>query len=536
MEYLNEYKQNILEYLLESNENIKLFESDSPIKLNKKWNIILNYPDILNRLKISTTTRSTMVSMVTDILLDKSCRSIHPILIIIFHYELREYIKYNVISQDDENIQIQLTSKNKQKIKELRPQINESFKIYWKLLTDKKIKKFANYYYDNEIVQELINSLYYKVSIEELINLNTTIIETKKMRFNDLCFCLDIDNELSDNTSDKLSDNTYDKLGDNTYDTILSEKHELFRNKILIEINENHHKPEIDFIRKTNIYQTVGKITIDYDLYKDDIEIIYSKLLKEISKLIYKNFNKDLGIIFYLVNIENMNIKIAEFFLEIYNKTTKTKEGIPIKSILDCFKLWEYTDKKNFMKLIKSELDSDEYFIDENDDFKKSLLTSLGVDKLIFLPRKTDFIDCQQMIMFVKMYNKFREGFFNTIETFLNNNEETDVIIYLLNKLIYKQEYEKFKQPLIDAFLDKISNNDIITKVNKKFKITLNNNLPILYKTNYDNDEIDINYIKNTFSSKVSDIIEEKFDNNKSVIKKHKFIDKKVINFVLANY
>ena len=263
MEYLNEYKQNILEYLLESNENIKLFESDSPIKLNKKWNLILNYPNILNRLKISTTTRSTMISMVTDILLDKSCRSIHPILIIIFHYELREYIKYNVISQDDENIQIQLTSKNKQKIKELRPQINESFKIYWKLITDKKIKAFANHYYENDLVQELINSLYYKVSIEELINLNTTIIETKKMRFNDLCFCLDIDDKLTDNIDDKLTD-----------DTILSEKHELFQNKILIEINENHHKPDIDFIRKTNIYEAVGKITIDYDLYKEWLEML----------------------------------------------------------------------------------------------------------------------------------------------------------------------------------------------------------------------------------------------------------------------
>ena len=94
MEYLNEYKQNILEYLLKTEklsdnkleENIKQFESDTPIKLNKKWNLILNYPDRLNRLKISITTRSTMISMITDILLDKSCRSIHPILLIIFQF------------------------------------------------------------------------------------------------------------------------------------------------------------------------------------------------------------------------------------------------------------------------------------------------------------------------------------------------------------------------------------------------------------------------------------------------------------------
>ena len=38
----------------------------------------------------------------------------------------------------------------------------------------------------------------------------------------------------------------------------------------------------------------------------------------------------------------------------------------------------------------------------EKEDFKNSLLSSLGVDRLIFLPRKSDFVNCEEIIKFVK--------------------------------------------------------------------------------------------------------------------------------------
>ena len=49
-------------------------------------------------------------------------------------------------------------------------------------------------------------------------------------------------------------------------------------------------------------------------------------------------------------------------------------------------------------------------------------------------------------------------------------------------------------------------------------------------------DNIDKTIIKNSFSEKVSDIIDEKYDNTKAEIKKRVFIPKEIINFVIKNF
>jgi hypothetical protein len=428
---------------------------------------------------------------------------------------------------EDEIIQIQLTTKNKKKLKEIRPQINSTFKLYWKIINDKQIQNFTKYYLDNDLVEAIINSLYYQLTVEQLIKLNNTSIETKKVRFNDLCLSLDVDEELLEN---KISSQKYDKYL--KMKEKLNEKQKEFQTKILIEINENHHMPYIDFIRKTTIYESTYKTIIDYNITVDDIDVVYEKILKEISKTIFKNYDEDLGIIFYLTNIENIEIGIATFFLDIYK--AKKNKGIPIKNILNVFNSWEFIDKKKFMKLVKYELDSDDYFVSRNDNIKLSNLSSLGIDRLIFLPRKDDFVNSEEIITFVKMYNRFREGFFRTIEIFLNNDDETDIIIYLLKKLTTRDDFEKFKEPLINSFLDKISNENLINDIEEKFKINLDKTLPILCKTKSKYNNIDTNIMKNSFGYKVADIIDECYDSSKSEIKQRALIPKEVIEFTLT--
>ena len=386
---IDDVKNEILEYLL--NEDRVLFDSNKEIKLDCKWDPILSYPDKLRDLRRQKTSRNIIVNKVRDILLE-NIRAIHPILLIIFSYELQDYIKYTKMSCDNDEVIIQLKSKNKTKLKEIRPQINSTFKLYWKLFNDRKIKNLAKYYM-NDLIEEIINSLYYNVTVEQLINLNQTFIETKKLRYNDLCLSIDISDEV---LQKNLCKNKYDNYIKNREN--LSEKQQEFQNKILIEVNENHHLPRIDFLRKITIYETTGKTIIDYNISDDDIDIIYIKIMKEISKLIFKNYDEDLGFIFYLTTVEGMSIGDADFFLNIHNNTTTKMKGLSIKIILDRFKDWVYVDKKNFMKLIKSELDNDEYFIEQNEEFKNSLLSSLGVDRLIFLPRKTDFNNCDKFI------------------------------------------------------------------------------------------------------------------------------------------
>jgi uncharacterized protein YpbB len=68
---------------------------------------------------------------------------------------------------EDEIIQIQLTTKNKKKLKEIRPQINSTFKLYWKIINDKQIQNFTKYYLDNDLVEAIINSLYYQLTFEK---------------------------------------------------------------------------------------------------------------------------------------------------------------------------------------------------------------------------------------------------------------------------------------------------------------------------------------------------------------------------------
>jgi hypothetical protein len=254
--------------------------------------------------------------------------------------------------------------------------------------------------------------------------------------------------------------------------------------------------------------------------------------MKEISKTIYKNYDEKLGTIFYLVTVEAMKTNLADFFLDI----KKNKNGFLIKKILNIFKTWKYTNKKKFMKLIEQELNSDIYFISKDEhNFKDSLLSPNGVDRLIFLPRSNDFINTEEILDFVNIYTKFREAFFNTIESFLSNNEENNIIIYLVDKLSMREEFQNFKKSLISALVDKITNSEIIEVVEEKFNVKLDKNLPILMKSKNKYHNIEYNIMKNTFGDKVANILEEKFDNYKSNIENRTFISQEIIDFVF-NY
>ena len=152
VELLNTHKMNILNYLF--NKDITNFEENKNIKLGEKWDSVLNYPDELFTLRRTETNKLIILSRIITSLLDKKDRVIHPILLIIFHNELSEHIKYIEMSNDDDEFDIQLLPKNKKKLKEIKPQINITFKIYWKLINDIKIDNFLIYYKKNDLVKE----------------------------------------------------------------------------------------------------------------------------------------------------------------------------------------------------------------------------------------------------------------------------------------------------------------------------------------------------------------------------------------------
>ena len=228
-ELLDLHKNNILNYLFDKNKTIKNFKENKVITLTNKWDSLLNYPHELYILRRTKTNKSVIVSCIITSLLEKKDRIIHPILLIIFHTELLDYIEYYEMNEE---FDIQIVSKNKKILKDIKPQINFTFKLYWKLINDIKIQQFLNFYDENQLVKEIINSLYYTITVEELITLNQTYIETKKVRFNDLCLNLDIDDKL------------FEELSPIKYVNFTKEKEKLndsqsnYQNKILIEINE----------------------------------------------------------------------------------------------------------------------------------------------------------------------------------------------------------------------------------------------------------------------------------------------------------
>ena len=157
-----------------------------------------------------------------------------------------------------------------------------------------------------------------------------------------------------------------------------------------------------------------------------------------------------------------------------------------------------------------------------------------SVDRLIFLPRSDDFVRFEEIINFVTIYTKFREGFFNTIESFLNNDEEESIIIYLVNKLSKQEDCQKFKESIITVLLEKIQNNpDIIEDIEEKFNITFDKYLPILIKSENKFHNIELNIMKKTFGNKVANIIEERFDTVNSEIKNRLFISEEIISFII---
>jgi hypothetical protein len=316
---------------------------------------------------------------------------------------------------------------------------------------------------------------------------------------------------------------------------------EEYKNYIPIEILENHHEPAVDYVRKQIIYLKTGKISIDYKLIFDGkyFDNLYLQILKEIAKIIYKNHDKIIGFMFYLNVVENIDFKMCKFFLNLHlNKKAS------VKQILLIFEGWDFFDKEKFMEKLKNNLKSPKYFIEENKKIEKSILSSVGVTKLLFLPTVEDFkplsgirdetIISQNLENFAEIYDKFREGFFNTIESFLNNQDETEINKDLRKKYICSEELKQFDVILMYFYLKIMRNKKIIEKVNENFNCELDETLPFLVKTNdkYKKNYYNNNMIIKKYGDQIKEIIDKERFNASEISDVH-LISKDMLNFIL---
>ena len=216
------------------------------------------------------------------------------------------------------------------------------------------------YYKSNEQNEyaQLLEQIYFNFEIEKMVNMHIH-------RFIDICINLENENETPN---------------------WLTETQEKFYNCVTIEINESHHKPNVDLERKISILAKTGKVALDFYFLDDTLENIYVRLHQKIGSLLYKNINKQLGISYYLTCIENIHIKYVNFFIDIHNNR---KVGYLFSKLISIFD-GSLKNKDKFIKICEEELDETNFIEYIEDDIMKSKLSSSGIDIVLNLPRKKD--------------------------------------------------------------------------------------------------------------------------------------------------
>lgn len=520
-------REQMLEYLFNPKRIVK-WNKDKAVELNDKWNFMFNYPRVFNKYKNAKTSIIDLSSTVIEILEKNMDRVIHPGLLVLCYQKLKNYISYHyVYNSDGEPIYLSISKGGK--LKTLRSQIIVTFQIYTKLFTDNNIKEFFAINHSNGLLVSIRNSLFFNFEIENMISMDTNLYDSCNVRFSDICINLNINRDIyfthvKQNMIEK-------KLRDKT-DKELSDTHVDYLARIIIEINEGHHVPVVDNIRKLNIYHETGKLSLDYSIVDTSFMVFYRKLIKEIGKVIYKNYDEKNGIIFNLCCVELFDITLAEYFCEIYYKTVVNNVGIPIKEVITVLKSLGCCSKFTETNIME-ELDEKLSFIKyDKDNFEESLLTSVGVDQLMLLPQKKQF---KRKIEVVSQYTNFREKVFNSILEFFNNDEES-VYVFKLIKHINQmtQITNSVIKPIIGVLLDKLDK-DTINRIETKHNVGIFKVVPFLIKSSSRYDNIDKNILINLVNSQIGADIREKIEPGKPLLTNCRILPPNIIKDIINN-
>ena len=453
-----------LEYYFNDNKDkIKKFISNEKVLLDGKFNILLSYPSSLNNLR--TKSLSELSQEVITIIDKNDDRIIHPLLFILcYKYLSKEYDICYIVTKNKYHISKISNPKFK-----IRWQYDYTFIIYYYLFINENLDLLIKHYKSEEqyVYAQLLEKIYFNFEIEKMVNMSLGIDDCCNTRFIDLCINLEYENEIP---------------------TGLTETQEKFYNCVTIEINESHHKPNIDLERKLAILSKTGKVALDFYFLDNELEDIFKLIHQKIGSVLYKNINKQLGISYYLTCIENIHIKYVTFFIDIYN----SKNGYQFGKLISIFD-GSLKNKDMFIKTCEEELDETNFIEYIENNIMESTLSSTGIDIVLNLPRKKE---CNKAKKIKEIYTKFREGYFSFLENKLENTDD-----YLLNILFSRnQEYGHIIQSLIKPFIElyckKIKKEDIE-------KYNLIEQLPFLQKSNnrYHKDGVKLNNIRYFFGN-----------------------------------
>jgi hypothetical protein len=435
-------------------DDIKKFISNQKVKLPNRWKIILNYPSKLMKFMKEAYTITDLSDEVIDILHNNkinNIRTLNPFLFIFCYKQLSTKIEIFKIENKDTYI-------IKYNGKKVRPQYYYTFSIFYHLLTNEKIdimikeQKRKNKF----LFASCLEKIYYNMDMEKII-ITESLQDNARRRYNDICIGIDMNiDELDKFASEKI---LIDRINKEKFLKKLNEDKDEYYNTLIIEINEDHHLPFRDEDRKISIYEKTGKLNIQFTINQDNFKEFMKKIYKEISSILYKNYDIDLGVLFYMCVIQNFDYDYALYFLNIHNKTF-SGSGIKFNDVISIFN-GKLKNEDKFIKSCFEELDDEDKtnFIEFNEDEpRESILSSSGVDIVIGLPRKKE---CTAITEIKETYTKFREGFFTFINDSLSKEEEqyTNIVLNRINEL--NKVIEAFVYPSIKVFMEKISEDDI---------------------------------------------------------------------------
>jgi hypothetical protein len=504
---LKKFKEEFLHHLFDNDDELdsddeemndyKKFINNLDITITIKWTYILYHPFYQRKLINKMCKKEDILNVVIKSLNDAKCRCVNPILLIIFYEELNENIlNYNLL-ESEENLQFSFTKSGKK----VRSQINNTFQLYWNIINNKKINELKNIFINSNNADgidgiNIMNYIFYNFGVERKIE-EITVFDNYDNRYIDAFF-------------------NFGKFKKNEYS-----------NEVYIEFNEDSHHINADKERLLHIFSVVRKIPIEHFCSQDNISNTVNKVLIQFAKIIY-SLNNKIGMLFYLSVIYSFNIDYAKFFIDTIN-------GIKLNDLMNNLKNFGFTkkqSKKEFLELVKNELDDEDFKEYNDENFLESELNSYGLDCVIMILNKTHFLKSKEL---KSCYSKFKEIAFDKMKDDFKESDDEIKYKYLLMdcvKKIKNKEYINYLKFLNTYIINKINKNKVYLE--KKFKVSFNQYLPILIKkTKYENDMQDINksWLKNILSNEYDNIIDNKIDDaEKPKIVSYKFITKNIFD------
>jgi hypothetical protein len=492
MEKIKYHRDILLDYLFANEKTKENFINNKKVKLPKSFYNILYYPNesFLKGFLKRNINYNQLFTCITKIIkqdfkdnFNQTYRCIHPSFFLIFY---EDFIKLG--------FEFNLTNTNTIKITHdqiyLRPQYYQCFKIYYFLINDNEMK---------EILGDNIKILYTNLTIEDHVRKNVLY-------------------------SGRYIDMSYN-LGKNVDASDL---------KVFIEINENLHNKDEDFLRMRQIYShTLNKIVQFY--IEDTLESIKSDLYKEFSKKFY-NLDKIISINLYMVKINKFKFQLSQRFTQI--RSFLKNGGFCLNEFLNMLDDWNFKKCRKFIKkMVKNKILNDEHFvttidIDElinNLKLKKKIdknikLNSYGITKILNYVRKKDWILSDDI---TKAYSKFMDCYYDMIEDLLSNKNMELNLIFDEHKSV--KNFINSEKKIYDLGMDYLKKIYPENSSLHHHKI-----IPSLVEDR--KSKIDYKDIENKISDKKLFHYFKKHTETQRVLKGYRWITKSEINTIVENF